>query len=81
MSNEPFDSDKAAIATSKLWLSLGELIAAAIPGAVEDGDMVKAVHWATCAEACYWKATGEADTHDVKDVLAQSQVTPTERLP
>lgn len=70
MSEDGFDSQKAGEATTKLWLSLGELIAAAIPGAVEDGEMVKAVHWATCAEACYWKATGEADTHDVKDILA-----------
>lgn len=64
------DSFDAGKKTSDLWLALGEQIAAAIPDIVINDDPVKAIRWATCAEACFWKATGEADTHDVKDVLA-----------
>lgn len=65
-----FDSDKAAKATSNMWRSLGEQIASLVPTCIIDNDdPVKAVKWATCAEACFWKATGECDAHDVKDVL------------
>lgn len=67
-----FDSDKAARATSQMWLKLGEQIATAIPDLIIDGRPVEALRWATCAEACFWKATGEADTHDIKDVLGPS---------
>lgn len=62
-----FDSDKAAQRTSRLWAMLGEQLAEA---ALTRSNPQDAVRWACCAEACFWKATGEADTHDVKDVLA-----------
>lgn len=52
-----------------MWLALGEQIADAIPDIVIGDDPKKAIRWATCAEACFWKATGECDAHDVKDVL------------
>lgn len=61
-------SNEAVEATSKMWTELGQQIAEALPNIAAD-DPVKAIRWATCAEACFWKATGEADTHDVKDVL------------
>ena len=65
-----FDSSTAGERTSKMWLALAEQIEAAIPDiAVSGDDPGKAIRWATCAEACFWKATGEADTHDIKDVL------------
>lgn len=72
MSDEQdFDSFKAAERTNKMWIALGEQIAAAIPDIViNDSLPTRAIRWATCAEACFWKATGEADSHDVKDVLA-----------
>ena len=74
MSDEDiFDSDKAARATTKMWRELGEQIAAAIADIVVGEDPVRAIKWATCAEACFWKATGECDTHDVKDVLQPPQ--------
>lgn len=64
--------------TAEMWFALGEQIAAAIPDHVINDDPVKAIHWATCAEACFWKATGETDCHDVKDVLAlKSALAPT----
>jgi hypothetical protein len=66
-----FDSDKAAKRIGSMWLALGDKIAAATVN-FEEGDPAEAVRWATCAEACFWKATGEADTHDVKHVLRQS---------
>ena len=67
------DSAAAGDRTSKMWLELGEQIAAAVPTfIIDDNDPVKAIKWATCAEACFWKATGDADTHDVKDILASA---------
>lgn len=66
-----FDGDKAAKRVSTMWLSLGDKMAAALVN-FEEGDPAEAVRMATCAEACFWKATGEADTHDVKDVLRPS---------
>jgi len=63
------DSGDAGERCGKMWLALGEQIASAIPNMVIGGEPETAIRWATCAEACFWKATGECDTHDVKDVL------------
>lgn len=68
------DSGDAGSATNKMWQDLAEQIAALVPDLVIEGDPVKAIHWATCAEACFWKATGEADMHDVKDVLITAPI-------
>lgn len=66
---EDYDSMKAGEKVSNMWLALAEQIAAAIPDIVISADDPgKAIRWATCAEACFWQATGDADTHDVKDV-------------
>ena len=64
------DSSEIAEKTNAMWLSLGEQIAAAIPDIVIDSRPQDAIRWATYAEACFWKATGESATHDVNDVLA-----------
>lgn len=64
-----FNSDKAAQRTSQMWAQLGEDIAKGLKDMAMN-DPVQAIRDACCAEACFWKATGEADTHDVKDVLA-----------
>lgn len=67
---EYFDSDKAASRISTMWLALGDQIAGAIPDIIiNDSTPTRALQWAACAEACFWKATGEADTHDIKDVM------------
>ena len=63
------DSIETSEKVNAMWLALGEQIANAVPGFVEDSRPQKAIRWATYAEACFWKATGEADTHDVSDVL------------
>lgn len=63
------ETGEAGEKTSAMWLRLAEQIAEAIPDLVIGGEPVKAIQWATCAEACFWKATGEADAHDVKDIL------------
>lgn len=69
-----FDSQEAGDRSGDMWLKLGEQIAAAIPDIIISADdPAKAIRWATCAEACFWKSTGECDTHDVKDVLAAPQ--------
>ncbi len=70
------DSIECGERVSNMWLALGEQIAGALPDIVIEGNPIKAIHWATCAEACFWKATGEADTHDVKDVMSQPEPTP-----
>jgi hypothetical protein len=66
---EGYDGMKAGERVSDMWFKLAERIESfAIQQAVNDP--VQAIRDACCAEACFWKATGEADTHDVKDVLA-----------
>lgn len=68
------ETSEAAEKTNAMWLALGEQIAGAIPDLVISNDPVEAIRWATCAEACFWKSTGEADAHDVKDVLKAHSV-------
>jgi hypothetical protein len=63
------DAAEAGELVGNMWKQLGEQIMGAIPDIVISGEPVKAIHWATCAEACFWKSTGDADTHDVKDVV------------
>jgi hypothetical protein len=63
------ESSDAAILCNRMWEDLGKQIAAAIPDIVIADNPAKAIRWATAAEACFWKATGECDTHDVKDAL------------
>lgn len=69
MSTEEIDPFEPGLKISEMWRALADQIAAAIPDHVIAGNPLKAIHWATCAEACFWKATGENDAHDVKDVL------------
>lgn len=68
------ETSEASEKINAVWLALGEQIAAAIPDLVISSDPTEAIRWATCAEACFWKATGEAATHDVKDVLKPNSV-------
>jgi hypothetical protein len=63
------DPIETAEKVNAMWFALGEQIASAIPDIVIDSRPQEAIRWATYAEACFWKATGEADTHDVSDVL------------
>ncbi|CEG08732.1 hypothetical protein BN961_02150 [Afipia felis] len=65
-----YDSMIAGESVREMWLNLAQQIAACIHDTIIGGDdPQKAIKRATCAEACYWKATGDADVHDVKDVL------------
>ncbi len=64
--DDPF---KWPVKVNDMWAALGQQIADAIPDIVIGGEPQKAIAWAACAEACFWKATGDADTHDVKDIL------------
>lgn len=66
---------EAGLRVAAMWRALGEQIAAVVPNVVINADdPAEAIRWATCAEACFWKASGDADTHDVKDVLATPPV-------
>jgi hypothetical protein len=66
------DNIDTAVANERIgamWLRLAEQIETAIPDIVIDNRPEDAMQWARCAEACFWQATGEAESHDVKDVL------------
>lgn len=63
------DTITASERTNAMWDALGDAIESQVQEFVAAGNPQEAIRWATCAEACFWKATGEADTHDVKDVL------------
>jgi hypothetical protein len=54
---------------SAMWLKLAEQIEHAVPDLVINDHPEDALRWATYAEACFWKATGEGLPHDLKDVL------------
>lgn len=69
--SEDYDSFKAGERVSNMWLALADQISGAIPDIVIADNPAKAIQWACCAEACFWKATGESDAHDVKDVLSE----------
>lgn len=67
MDDEPIF--EAGIRIGQMWRQLGDVIESGLSQHVDAGNPIEAIRWATCAEACFWKATGEAATHDVKDVL------------
>lgn len=69
----PLEAGDSGILTSRMWLGLAEQLAAAVPDIVISGDPVKAIHWAACAEACFWQATGEGDAKSVTDLLRTYQ--------
>jgi len=75
------ESGQAGEKTSEMWQRLAEQFEAAIPDHVIAGDPLRAIQWACCAEACFWKATGEADTHDIKDVLPLLAIAKAEAQP
>jgi hypothetical protein len=69
-----FDTDAAAAATSKMWRELGDLIAKGLSANVMDlSDPEMAIRWASCAEACFWQATGEGDPQGIKEILIRAQ--------
>lgn len=63
------NTEMVGIKTSKLWEKLGRRFADQIEDAVVSDEFGKAIILACCAEACFWKSTGEASAHDIKDVL------------
>lgn len=64
-----FDVIACGETVSQMWKQLANQIALAIPDMVIAGKPEEAIRWAACAEACFWKATGESNTHDIKDVV------------
>ena len=56
--DDSFDSMKAGERISNMWMDLAGKIAAVLPSLIYDEkDPALAIKWATCAEACFWKAT------------------------
>ena len=66
------NTDQAIARTCKMWLRLGNQLAKGAPDLVERGYHLQAIQWAICAEACFWQATGEADSFNLKDAIQQS---------
>lgn len=64
-----FDSDKAATATTRMWLRMGRLMDARAQERAKSGYADVAIQAARYAEACYWQATGEGTAIDLKDVI------------
>ena len=64
------ESSAASERTSKLWKSLAEKFAVQADDAADEDETAKAIILACCAEACLWKSTGEADGHNINDVLS-----------
>lgn len=62
-----FDSDKAANATNRMWLRLARKLDKSIDG---ENNLTTQLRTARAAEACYWQATGEGTSNDLKDVIS-----------
>ncbi len=69
------DSSEAGERVSAMWQKLAEQIESQLADTAAS-DPPLAIEWACCAEACFWKSTGDADTHDVKDVAFADKQTP-----
>lgn len=52
-----------------MWKALAERFVSKVGSVDILNDPRSAIHMALCAEACFWKGSGESDTHDIKDVL------------
>jgi hypothetical protein len=65
-----FDSDKAATAIGRMWLRLARKLDKLATEKSKDGHIGGAVQAARNAEACYWQATGEGTSVDLKDVVS-----------
>lgn len=63
-----FDSDKAAIATNRMWLRLARTLDKLAQERAAATHVPDALRAARHAEACYWQATGEGTAIDLKDL-------------
>jgi len=66
--SESLDSNTACDRIGKMWLNLAELIEAAIPSVLTEVGPEEAIQYGRCSEACFWQATGEATSNDLKDI-------------
>ena len=60
-------------APNAMWLALAQQIELTVFKRASEGRPEDALRWAACAEACFWKATGEAKSHDFDDVVAMAK--------
>ena len=63
-----FDNDRALTKASRMWRKLGELFEqrAYIEGKTGFRDV--ALGFAKAADVCFWQATGECDSINMKDL-------------
>ena len=65
-----WDSDKAATATTRMWLRVARHLDKVATDEAKAGHVPTAIRAARNAEACYWQATGEGTAVDLKDVVS-----------
>jgi hypothetical protein len=65
-----WDSDKAATATTRMWLRVARLLDKNATDEAKAGHIPTAIRAARNAEAAYWQATGEGTSVDLKDVIS-----------
>lgn len=63
------NSAEALEKINAMWLRLARRIDRKLPAILEKCGPRYAVDYARFAEACYWQATGDAESHGVTDVL------------
>lgn len=61
-----FDTNKACPTVNRMWLKLARRLEKM---AHEATNVDTALKTARAAESCYWQATGESDSFDLKDLF------------
>lgn len=61
-----FDTDKACTSVNRMWLKLARRLEKL---AHDQPHTETALRTARAAECCYWQATGESDSFDLKDLF------------
>lgn len=76
-----YDANAALSETRAMWLRLGRAFKANVEAAedylLDDGEPSKVMAFAARAEACLWRATGDADTIDAPAFIPELRKEPT----
>jgi hypothetical protein len=63
--------DDFGVICTNLWSRLARQIESAIPDAYIEGGPEKAMHFAQCAEACFWAARGESESETATKIVSR----------
>lgn len=67
-----FDVVAASERVNRMWLALARKFEARINSEMDKANYATALRVAKCAEACFWKATGEDPCFGVQDVIGSA---------